>query len=333
VSDDPKDRGTRVSGNGPGDQNEFESAMLSVISHRQRDRTPLSLTDEMLIDDWMAGRLSAADADRAAGLAKHNLFAAERILEHRLIAAANAGPAIPDAVSSRIFRAARPERTRKSGIVNWRWPTFSGWQWSGMSAAAATIAFVAMIGYGQWDQNRPSIASREGAQIALRQDGPMALRQDETVSGEPRAPQTASSFQIAMVSLEEGRGRRMRGSKPSETDSDKSSIQMLVGVLAHDLEVPAELLRRTIDSVMANKSETEHSELMEYLRAKDDKLDSHSQILIDTALAERVPKDITGSASIQIRAYDLTDPLAADIRKKIKIPQTATHSILMTLGR
>ena len=125
----------------------------------------------------------------------------------------------------------------------------------------------------------------------------------------------------------------MRGSKPSETDSDKSSIQMLVGVLAHDLEVPAELLRRTIDSVMANKSETEHSELMEYLRAKDDKLDSHSQILIDTALAERVPKDITGSASIQIRAYDLTDPLAADIRKKIKIPQTATHSILMTLGR
>lgn len=97
--------------------------------------------------------------------------------------------------------------------------------------------------------------------------------------------------------------------------------------------MPAELLRRAIDSVMTDKSETEYSELMGYLRAKDDKLDGQSLILIDIALADRVPEKTTERTSMQIRAYNLDSPLAAAIRNKIKIPQTEKHSILLTLRR
>ena len=54
--------------------------MLLALSHRQGDSTRLSLDQERLLDSWVAGGLSPSDADRAAELAKHNLFAAERVL-------------------------------------------------------------------------------------------------------------------------------------------------------------------------------------------------------------------------------------------------------------
>jgi hypothetical protein len=308
VSNDPKDHEAASPGDMPGDLSEIDRAMLLIISHRQRDTAPLSADQERLLDTWMAGRLSAVDADRAAELAKHNLLAAERVLEHRLIAAANHAPAVPNALSARILRTAQSEkRSRPSRLFNLRWPTLTGWQWSGLSAAAATIAVVVIM-YGQWDQNQMSIASR--SQI-----------------------QSNQSFQIAMVSLDDGRLRRTRGSKQSATSPDASSGQIPPGIPAQDLEVPAALLRRAIDSVMTDKSETEYSELMGYLRAKDDRLDGRSVILIDIALADRVPEKTTEQTSIQIRAYNLDSPLAAAIRNKIKIPQTEKHSILLTLRR
>ena len=64
----------------PDDLRPTELAMLLALSHRQGDSTPLSLDQERLLDSWVAGGLSPSDADRAAELAKHNLFAAERVL-------------------------------------------------------------------------------------------------------------------------------------------------------------------------------------------------------------------------------------------------------------
>ena len=49
-----------------------DRAILTALSHRQGDSTPLSPDQERLLDGWVAGRLSSFDADRAAELAKHN---------------------------------------------------------------------------------------------------------------------------------------------------------------------------------------------------------------------------------------------------------------------
>ena len=132
------------------DLRSIDRAMLLALSHRQRDSTPLSLDQERLLDSWIADRLPPIDADRAAELTKHNRFAAERILERRLISAANEGPGVPSTLAARVLRASRPPRTGAGGIFNLRWPTLSGWQWSGLGAAVAATAVIAVFGFQFW---------------------------------------------------------------------------------------------------------------------------------------------------------------------------------------
>ena len=266
--------------------------MLLALSHRQRDSTPLSLDQERLLDSWMADRLPPIDADRAAELTKHNRFAAERILEHRLISAANEGPGVPSTLAARVLRASRPPTRRTGGIFNLQWPTLSGWQWSGLGAAVAAIVVIAVFGFQFW-------------QAQLRPD---------------------QSFQIAMVTIEdrsvlsEG-ARRTRGplsEKPAESRY-------------RDIDIPTALLRNAITSISAHKGDVEHSELMNYLRAQSDAFDNQARILIDSALADSLSGKPDERNSIQVRVYDLDDPRAATIRSKIKTLQAGAHFILLTL--
>ncbi|HEY2534512.1 MAG TPA: retropepsin-like aspartic protease [Xanthobacteraceae bacterium] len=131
--------------------------MLVALSHRQDDRTPLSPDQERLLDSWVAGRLCSIDADRAAHLAKRNVFAAERVLEHRLISAANEGPTVPGPLARRVLRASRSSVTRTARIYNLRWSTLRGWQWSGLGALAAATVAIAVLGFHLWQQQiRPA---------------------------------------------------------------------------------------------------------------------------------------------------------------------------------
>jgi len=130
-----------------GDVKVADQAMLSALINRGRDTALLSTEQEKLLDDWMAERLPAADVDRAEALAKNNIFAAERILENRLMTAASHEPPVPAALTARILKAAAPPAPRTFGL---RWPVFSGWQWSGLGGAMAVAAFVAIVGVQQW---------------------------------------------------------------------------------------------------------------------------------------------------------------------------------------
>jgi hypothetical protein len=275
----------------------IDRAMLLVLSHRQRDSTPLSLDQERLLDSWIAGRLPPIDADRAAELTKHNKFAAEHVLERRLVAAANEGPGIPSAFATRILRTSQAAKTRAGGIFNLRWPTLSGWQWSGLGAAVAATTVIGVFGFQVW-------------QTRLRTD---------------------QSFQIAMINIEdrsvlsEG-ARRTRGPQaPSTSSSEKSSESHY-----RDVEVPTALLRRAITSASMNKGVIEHSELMNYLRARNDAFDNRARILIDSALADSLLEKPNEPINVTIRVYDLDDPRAATIRGKIKAPQANAHFILLT---
>jgi hypothetical protein len=339
MNDDPKDREDAPQSGMPDDLNEIDRAMLAAIFHRQRDTTPLSLDQESLLDSWIAGRLPAKDADRAAELAKFNKLAAERVLERRLIAVANEGPDIPSALSAQILRASRPwhgkiaasERTVLSpsayverpgaptplserilrvsgpprsgpgGLFNLRWPMLSAWQWSGLGAAAAAIAVIAVFGFQVW-------------QVQLRSD---------------------QSFQIAMVTIEdrsvllEGSGYRTRGRRQEPLTPNAASRQQPGDGHFRDMEVPTTLLRRAINGASTDKGELEYSELMSYLHTQSESFDRQSRIVIDSALADIVFKNEPEPTSTQIRAYNLDDPLAATIRSKIGTLPANAKAILL----
>jgi hypothetical protein len=279
---------------------QIDRAMLLALSHHQRDSTPLSLDQERLLDSWIADRLLPIDADRAAELTKHNRFAAERILERRLISAANEGPDVPSTLAARVLRASRPPRRGTGRIFNLQWPTLSGWQWSGLGAAVAATAVVAVFGFQFW-------------QAQLRPD---------------------KSFQIAMVTIEdrsvlsEGT-RRTRGIQPQAPSP--SLGEKPFESRYRDIDIPTALLRNAITTASAHKGEVERSELMNYLRAQNDAFDNRAHILIDSALAESLSKKSDERNSIQVRVYDLDDSRAANIRSKIKLLQADAHFILLTL--
>jgi hypothetical protein len=284
------------------DLRSIDRAMLLALSHSQRDSRPLSVDQERLLDSWIADRLPPADADRAAELTKHNRFAAERILERRLVSAANEGPRVPGTSAARVLRASRPPRRGAGGIFNLRWPTLSGWQWSGLGVAVAATAVIAVFGFQFWhDQLRPE-----------------------------------QSFQIAMVTIEdrsvfaEG-ARRTRGIQPQAPAPYTSLADKPAESRYRDIDIPIVLLRKAITGVSAHKGDVERTELMNYLHARNGAFDNRASILIDSALGESLSSKPDERNSIRVRVYDLDDQRAANIRSKIKLPQADAHFILLTL--
>ena len=56
-----------------------DPVMSAVLSNRGRAATPLAPEQERLLDDFVAGRLAPADAERAASLTRQNRLAAEHV--------------------------------------------------------------------------------------------------------------------------------------------------------------------------------------------------------------------------------------------------------------
>jgi len=240
-------------------------AMLVALSHHQRDSTPLSPDEERLLDGWLDGRLSSIDADRAAEFVKHNVFAAERVLERRLVSSANEGAGVPGTVAERVLRASRPRRTRL------RWPTFRWWQLSGLGAFAAALAAIAIFGPPLWHQ-RPVQSLR----IA------MVTVEDRSV-------------------LAEG-VRRTRGLQPPgpPTSSGRESVKHRF----RDINVPTALLQRAIRSSANDEGAAEHPELMSFLHAQNDTYNDQARILIDSALADSLQGATEGVTKIRVYDLD-----------------------------
>jgi hypothetical protein len=282
----------------PGDR-----AMLLALSRRQRGGTPLSLDQERLLDSWIGGQLLPSDADRAAELAKHNRFAAEHILERRLMSAANDGPAVPSALAARILTAHAP-RTGTTKAFSLQWLRLSSWQWTGLGAAVAATAVVAVFGFQYWQSQ---------------------LRPEQ-------------SFQIAMVTIEDQsvfpRGeRRTRGlsNPPQSVDPTRpESGTKSAHSYFRDVDIPTATLQRAIGSVSTGKMAVEHTELLNYLGSLGDAFDSGVRILIESTLVGRLANPDERPIT-RVRVYDLDDPRAAIIRSKIEGLQAKAHFILFAL--
>jgi hypothetical protein len=302
MSEDPKETENTPSAGISDDLRAVDRAMLLALSHHQRKSISLSLDQERLLDRWIAGTLTLVEADAAAELTKHNKFAAERVLERRLIAAANEGPEVPSAWTARILRASRAPEVRSGGIFNLRWPSLSGWQLSGLSAAVAATAVVAVFGFQAWQGRLSSDKSFQIAMVTIEDRG-VLLEGTARTRGSPQ--QAASRYTSLNDKPAEGRFR--------------------------DIDIPTALLRRAITSATTNKGDAEYTELMNYLRAQNEAFDNRARILVDSALADSLLKNKNESTNIQIRVYDLDDLRAASIRSKILTLQVDAHAILLTL--
>lgn len=129
----------RTTGAPPGDEPPADPVMLALLSNKGRGRSPLSIEQERLLDDWVAGRLTGSDASRAEVLARENAAAAERVLERRLLAATDRDAAVPEALSARVLAAVSPPVTAS--------PRRSWWQglqlsWAGALGLAAMAAIL-----------------------------------------------------------------------------------------------------------------------------------------------------------------------------------------------
>jgi hypothetical protein len=341
MSVDPK-------GSGMPDLNEIDRAMLLAISHRQRDNAPLSPDQERLLDDWIAGQLPSNEADRAAELTKLNKLAAERILEHRLIAAANEGPDVPAALSARILRTSRISNDEDRTVE----PTQFNIAACDELRAAADVAVAPTVLPVR--NLRVSRAPRSGRGGLLNLPWPTLSAWQWSGLGAAAAAiaviavfgfqvwqvqlRSNQSFQIAMVTIEDrsvlldGSGYRTRGRRQDLVTPNASS-QQPANSLFRDMEIPTALLRRAINGASTDKGGLEYSELMSYLRAQNQSFHRQARIVIDSALAEIASENVPERTSTPTRVFNLDDPNAAAIRSKIRTLPADAHAILLTLRR
>lgn len=279
----------------PDDLRSTDRGLLVALSNHQSDRTPLSIDQERLLESWISGRLAPIDEDRAAELVKRNVFAAEHVLECRLISVANEGTDVPPALTERVLGAARSRASKPARLFDLQWPMFHGWQWSKLGALAATMVAITVFGIHLWQQQfRPN-----------------------------------QSVEIAMVTLEdrsilaEGT-RRTRGLQP-EVSSPRTHFL--------NIDIPTALLQRAISSASNDGGVDVHSEFMNFLQAHNVKYNNRAGIFIDYALADNLGKQLHQGNSTQVRVYDLEDLQAVRIISKARPLPADAHFLFLTIGQ
>lgn len=300
----PSDMETNRQSGEPDDLTAMDRALLLALSSVRRDGAPLSVFQEDLLDEWMAGQLLPADSDRAAALIARNGLAAERVLERRLVGAANSGSEVPAALSSRVLRAAQSsqvEQTAQSAQVRprqsarFRWSILS---WSAAGAAFAATIAIAVFGLPNW---------RENAQSYQR-------------------------IQLAMVTIDD---RRPFSGSP-QVRSLRSNAPALATAAAtegfRDFDIPADLLRRAIASAGGADRATVASQLLAYLPPGTEAA-GQSQVVIDSALANALSREWSARTIVPIRVYDLGDARAKAIRDSLRAKLGTAPQVLLTVRR
>ena len=289
--------------NEPSDLGAMDRALLLALSSVRRESVPLSSDQENLLDDWMAGRLAPADADRAAQLTARNGLAAEHVLERRLIGAANAGVGVPAALSARVlatvYRARTEPRRAAALAAEPRRSSRSGWSIFGWSAAglafAATIA-VAVFGVQNW---------REITQPSQR-------------------------MQLAMVTIDDRRPFSGASQMRSLRNNASAPTQATEGF--RDVNIPADLLRRAIASAESRHRPAAVAQLKDYLPPDFDK-GSQAQVVIDSALSDALSRQWSSRTIVPIRVYDLADAHTKAIRDSLRLKLGTTPQVLLTIRR
>src|SRR5262245_8628689 len=92
---------------GPGGKEDADGAsLMAALFNRRRQWTRLSAEQVKIVDAFAAGQLTGEAAAAAERLVRDNAFAAERVMERRLVQQAERSPAPPRALAEHILRKA-----------------------------------------------------------------------------------------------------------------------------------------------------------------------------------------------------------------------------------
>ena len=97
-----------------------------------------------------------------------------------------------------------------------------------------------------------------------------------------------------------------------------------------DIDIPLDVLRRTIMSTRTADRAAAVPQLMTYLPRLGNAADARIQILIDSVLADRLDGEWRTRSVASIRVYDLDDPRTATIRRSINVQAPAGALMLLT---
>lgn len=225
-----------------------DQVMLAVLSNRGRDATLLSADQERLLDDWVAGRLAAGDAERAAALVRQNALAAERVLERRLQAAASESPPVPQPLTAAILTASEPPKASAPGT--W-WRSLGRWRWTSIAGAAALASILVVAGMPVLQRMMSGGGPLQVAMVTINDRGPLFEASD----------------------------LRMRGTTPSPGP--------VTGERFRDVEMPTGLLKDLVATTGQPKNATSR-EIERYVLGTGETADRPIRVILDSSLKQRI---------------------------------------------
>jgi hypothetical protein len=225
-----------------------DQVMLAVLSNRGRDATLLSAEQEQLLDDWVAGRLTPYDEERAAALVRRNTLAAERVLERRLQAAASESPPVPQQLTTQILKASAPPKASPVGA--W-WRSLGRRQWTSIAGAAALASILVVAGMPVLQQMMSGGGPLQVAMVTINDRGPLFEASDLRMRGTPPPPGPVT-------------GERFR-----------------------DVEMPIALLKDLVATTGQPKGATSR-EIERYVLGTGETGDRTVRVIVDSSLKQRI---------------------------------------------
>jgi hypothetical protein len=308
------------------------------LSHHPRVRTPLSPDTERLLDRWVADDLPSTDAERAAELTQRNEFAAERILERRLVTLAEDGPAIPTVLVDRGMKASKASQRRTDRRINLRWPAFGAWQFPVFGAGLATSLLFLILGVPFWRQP-PSNAQQIQVALVTVGDRTVLSPQLDLPHPAPATPLPGPPNAIPFDAFGTTRNLKLRNSTElppmpldssnvfKETPHPSTEPEWRI----RDVEARSDLLRLAIASASGDTNTTiTNPELIAMLMPRGINSQRGVRLLIDMALVDAL-KESPGNTSLLVRIYDLEDERTALLLETLSGISSIGHLVLLTV--
>jgi hypothetical protein len=318
------------------DPKAIDQALLLALSHRPHSRTPLSADGERLLDGWVADRLPSSNAILAANLTGQNEFAAERVLERRLVTLAEEGPAIPTGLTDRVLNMSRTSQRRRGRGIRLLWPAFGIRRVQIFGAAiAASLAFLALSA-PFWHQSLPTAGQIQIALVSVGDRNVLSSPQFNTpLSASTPTRSGPDAMQFDGIGTRNLRLRSNNELSSTLLDSPNTTKEIArqsgrVEQRIRDVEVPTELLRFAVSSASRDANAVVTDPQLLAILTPGVNSQRGIRLLIDLAVVDSL-KASSGRTSLPVRLYDLEDEHTSLILDKLSGVSTIRHRILLTL--
>jgi hypothetical protein len=275
----------------------------------------LSSDQIRIVDEFVAGRLAGEAAAAAERLVRENAFAAERVMERRLLEQAESSPAPSRALTESILKEAERAATRRSPVKR---PLRAVWlSWRTVGVVGITAA--AMVLGGELLLN--PVRSPTGTGYEAKE-----------TNNNPNDP--ASPVQVAMATIANRdlllepsdaklRGDAGRSSTGNANPRKAPETSESVVPRFHDIEVPSDLLAGWMARARAD-SQIPSAELTPLVGGLQTfKPSQNIAIVFDEALRTRIAETPPGvpkqTSMTRLRVYDLRQQPEDELLKGISI--------------